>query len=543
MLRSIKISTRMTASFGLVALLLVVMGIFSLLQMSSIRAAGQTIETDAMTSLAVADSIALNITRMRVEVLRLVGNDDHQVQKQANKLIEEIAAEVDKGLSQYRSLISNESDRQAIDTLSQVHEEYISILTEVQRLVGADRADEARVIVNRQLAPLGLKVNDQNDELQKINQRLAAEQGQQAAHSYNAAQTVILVVIAVALVMTGLLAFILTRSIVQPISQALDIARHIADGDLGHRIAVEGKDEPAQLLNTLATMQGNLRSTIQQISDSAHQLSASAEEMSAVMQESTQGLQRQNDQIELAATAVNEMTAAVEDVANNAVSTSEASMASSQSAQQGRTQLDDAIRSIEALTGDVIGASQQAEELAEQTRNISKVLDVIRAVADQTNLLALNAAIEAARAGEAGRGFAVVADEVRSLAHRTGESTREIETMIASIQLGTGQTVEALKSSAELANSTMSKANAAGEALNTITASVTDINDRNTLIASASEQQAQVAREVDRNLVAIRDLSIQTATGAQQTSAATQELSRLAVDLSGLVRRFDLGSV
>ncbi|WP_371106375.1 methyl-accepting chemotaxis protein [Pseudomonas sp. HPB0071] len=258
------------------------------------------------------------------------------------------------------------------------------------------------------------------------------------------------------------------------------------------------------------------------------------------MEESTRGLQRQNDEIEQAATAVNEMTSAVEGVASNAVSTSEASQASSHSAQQGRAQLSDAIASIEALTSDVLGASQSAEELAEQALNISKVLDVIRTVAEQTNLLALNAAIEAARAGDAGRGFAVVADEVRALAHRTGESTREIESMIGSIQQGTGQTVQALQSSAERARSTLEKANAAGEALSTITSNVADINDRNLLIASASEQQAQVAREVDRSLVSIRDLSVQTAAGAQQTSVATQELSRLAVDLSGLVRRFSL---
>ncbi|WP_434154812.1 methyl-accepting chemotaxis protein [Pseudomonas sp. JZ134] len=287
-------------------------------------------------------------------------------------------------------------------------------------------------------------------------------------------------------------------------------------------------------------MQGNLRSTIGQINDSAHQLSSASEEMNAVMSESTRGLQRQNDEIEQAATAVNEMTAAVEDVAGNAVSTSEASRAASQSAAQGRTQLTEAINSIQALTTDVLGASQSAEELAEQALNISKVLDVIRAVAEQTNLLALNAAIEAARAGDAGRGFAVVADEVRALAHRTGESTREIESMIGSIQQGTGHTVQALQSSAERARSTLEKANAAGEALSTITSNVADINDRNLLIASASEQQAQVAREVDRSLVSIRDLSVQTAAGAQQTSVATQELSRLAVDLNGLVRRFSL---
>ncbi|WP_425298845.1 methyl-accepting chemotaxis protein [Pseudomonas duriflava] len=359
-----------------------------------------------------------------------------------------------------------------------------------------------------------------------------------ASSLYEHVRWVSVLVILVALVITAVLAWIMTGSIVNPIRQAVEVAKRIAGGDLSRAISVKGQDEAAELLVALSTMQDNLRSTIGQINDSAHQLSSAAEEMNAVMDESTRGLQRQNDEIEQAATAVNEMTAAVEDVATNAVSTSQASLAASQSAAQGQSQLSEAISSIQALTSDVLGASQQAEALATQTQNISKVLDVIRAVAEQTNLLALNAAIEAARAGDAGRGFAVVADEVRALAHRTGESTREIESMIDSIQQGTGQTVDALQTSAERARSTLDKANAAGQALSVITESVAGINDRNLLIASASEQQAQVAREVDRNLVSIRDLSVQTATGAQQTSAATQEVSRLATDLSSLVKRF-----
>ena len=540
MFRHLKISYRTLLSFGAVALLLIILGISNLMQMADIRRAGQVIEHNAMPSLATADEIALNITRLRVEVLRLVANPDKAVQARSNQNIATLDGKIQETFKKYETLVSNEQERQALSTLKTTFQEYMNILAKVQGFVSQEDLPSANKLINTELAPRGIIVNDQNILLQKINQDTAAKAGQAAAESYSQAQMVVISIIILAVIVTIILALLLTASIVKPIGQAVSVAKQIAGGDLSQNVKAEGRDEAAELLQALAAMQVNLRQTIGQIGDSATQLSSAADEMSAVMDESTRGLQRQNDEIEQAATAVNEMTSAVEGVASNAVSTSEASQASSHSAQQGRAQLSDAIASIEALTSDVLGASQSAEELAEQALNISKVLDVIRAVAEQTNLLALNAAIEAARAGDAGRGFAVVADEVRALAHRTGESTREIESMIGSIQQGTGHTVQALQSSAERARSTLEKANAAGEALSTITSNVADINDRNLLIASASEQQAQVAREVDRSLVSIRDLSVQTAAGAQQTSVATQELSRLAVDLNGLVRHFSL---
>ena len=198
------------------------------------------------------------------------------------------------------------------------------------------------------------------------------------------------------------------------------------------------------------------------------------------------------------------------------------------------------VQSINDLAEGVTVTAGQVGELADKVRDISKVLDVIRAIAEQTNLLALNAAIEAARAGDAGRGFAVVADEVRALAHRTQQSTQEIEEMIGGIQQGTDRAVQAMQRSNDQARSTLVVAEAAGEALNQIAAAIATISERNLLVASASEEQAQVAREVDRNLVNIRDLSMQTSAGANQTSAASQELAQLAVGLRTLVTRFSV---
>ncbi|WP_414705797.1 methyl-accepting chemotaxis protein [Pseudomonas sp.] len=285
-------------------------------------------------------------------------------------------------------------------------------------------------------------------------------------------------------------------------------------------------------------MQKNLRQTIELISGSSTQLASAAEELSAVTEESSRGLQQQNNEVEQAATAVNEMTAAVEEVARNAVSTSEASKQSNDTARQGRDRVLDTVKSIESMAKEIQTTSGLVQGLAEQGRDIGKVLDVIRSIAEQTNLLALNAAIEAARAGEAGRGFAVVADEVRALAHRTAQSTQEIEQMVAAIQTRTGEAVQSMVQNTDRTQTTLGLANAAGDALELITEAIAQINERNLVIASASQEQAHVSREVDRNLVNIRDLAVQSAAGANQTSAASHELSRLAVDLNTLVTRF-----
>ncbi|WP_445261972.1 methyl-accepting chemotaxis protein [Pseudomonas sp. RA_105y_Pfl2_P56] len=287
-------------------------------------------------------------------------------------------------------------------------------------------------------------------------------------------------------------------------------------------------------------MQQNLRETLQGISGSATQLATAADELSAVTLDSTQGLQQQNNEIEQAATAVNEMTTAVEEVARNAVSTSDATRQSSESAHLGQERVSETASAINALVGDVQHTGDLVLSLANQSQDIGKVLDVIRAIAEQTNLLALNAAIEAARAGESGRGFAVVADEVRALAYRTQQSTQEIEQMVQGMRNGSSLALDSMQASAARATTTLTLAERAGEALQTITSSVHEIHERNLVIASAAEEQAQVAREVDRNLVNIRDLSVRSAAGADQTSAASHELSQLANALQGMVRRFQL---
>ncbi|WP_428977864.1 methyl-accepting chemotaxis protein [Pseudomonas marginalis] len=234
------------------------------------------------------------------------------------------------------------------------------------------------------------------------------------------------------------------------------------------------------------------------------------------------------------------MTSAVEEVARNAEYTSHSSSSATAAAEEGSALVKKTVTAIDNMGADIGKTSHLIGELADQSRDIGTVLDVIRGLAEQTNLLALNAAIEAARAGEAGRGFAVVADEVRALAHRTQQSTSEIERLVTGIQNGTDRAVGSMQGNTELAASTLVIAEGANEALSKINEAVREINGLNLVIASASQEQAHVAREVDRNLVNIRDLSNKSSQGASQTTSASHELSRLAEDLSGIVGRFKL---
>ncbi|MBD8596662.1 methyl-accepting chemotaxis protein [Pseudomonas sp. CFBP 8772] len=537
-IRNMNIAPRAFLGFAFIAALVIGLSVFSVHRMAQIRQATIDMESNQLPSIGHLTGMLENSLRLRITSFRTLVNREPASLRETDARIAELIGKLQAAKKAYAALPAEADELALYNQFEATLATFLGIQANVLDLSHQDKVDDMRALINTRMKEATDLMGAQINQLIAINTKSATEAGEISRQEYESANLSMIAVSAVAVLLTILLAWVLTRSIVNPMSRAVRAAEEISSGDLTRSIEVDGKDEATLLLRALATMQRNLRQTIELISGSSTQLASAAEELSAVTEESSRGLQQQNNEIEQAATAVNEMTAAVEEVARNAVSTSEASQQSNQTARQGRERVIETVRSIQDMAQQIQATSGLVEGLAAQGRDIGKVLDVIRSIAEQTNLLALNAAIEAARAGEAGRGFAVVADEVRALAHRTAQSTTEIEQMVAGIQTRTGDAVQSMSRNTESTRTTLSLASSAGDALELITEAIAQINERNLVIASASEEQAQVSREVDRNLVNIRDLAAQTAAGANQTSAASHELSRLAVDLKAMVAKF-----
>ncbi|WP_443217479.1 methyl-accepting chemotaxis protein [Pseudomonas sp. MF4836] len=540
-LRNMNIGSRAGLGFTIIGLLVLAMGLIALFQANEMDDATAEIRVEWLPAVQDVGQVGSGLGRTRALTLRTLTMKEGDQLKETVGLVRRINQEISAFLINYEKGIDSPDDRKLFEDFKSSYAKYLSYQERILDgvLASVERGDEIEV-ANGPLASAADQMMAALNKLIKFNEQGAVHAADQTSKAFDAAVFMIVVALILILMLMVVIAIVLTRSIVSPLSEAVIVADRVSSGDLTQNIHVTGSDEPAHLLIALKRMQDSLHETIEKISESSNMLASASEELHAVTEDTNRGLNQQSAEIDQAATAVNQMTAAVEEVARNAVNTADDSKAADKSTYQGREKVSQALESINRLVGNVSDTSEEVKLLAQNANEISQVLVVIRSIAEQTNLLALNAAIEAARAGEAGRGFAVVADEVRALAYRTQQSTGEIEKMIEGIQSGTDRAVDAMNESQERANGTLQVAREANDALDVIGEAIASINQKNLVIASASEEQAQVAREVDKNLVNIRDLSMQTSAGANQTNASSQELSRLAVDLHAMVSKFRL---
>nr|WP_265534791.1 methyl-accepting chemotaxis protein [Pseudomonas saponiphila] len=536
--RTMNLAPRSATFFSLIVLVVFALGIVAVLQMGKLRDSEQDVETNWMASIREIGKMKAGILRLRLESIRITVTTDEQQRQTRIASLSDYRSTLQNTISQYEPLISGPAERALFQAVATDVQAYFKLVDELVPLLRSGDNAAAITLINTRISPMTNAMQDKMDKLSDFNDEGARQAGITASSVYSSGLTLVLVLMGVTVVLTVVLATVLTRSITAPIGDALAVAERIAGSDLSREIAVSGRDEAGRLLAALAKMQSNLRETIAHIADSSTQLASASEEMTAVTEDASRALVRQNDEVSQAATAVTEMSAAVDEVARNAEAAAQSSRESMEFTRSGIDNVAQTLNAIEGLAGNVASTGEQVKALSGRAQDISKVVEVIRAIAEQTNLLALNAAIEAARAGEQGRGFAVVADEVRALAHRTQQSTREIEQMISAIQADSTQAVSAMNVSAEMASSSISVAQNADVSLKQIAQAITQINERNLLIATASEEQAQVAREADQNLTSIRELSIQSSAGASQTASACGEMANLAIELNRLVARF-----
>ncbi|WP_044874190.1 methyl-accepting chemotaxis protein [Pseudomonas sp. LFM046] len=418
---------------------------------------------------------------------------------------------------------------------------YAAVLTEVIGNVDSfnDRLKEYTAILEQQRQEYARLAAQAERVVQAVERAYELQKTDMRAQQ-DASSLLILLAAALALVIGLAATVLISLLIVRPLRRVIGLARQIAEGDLSASIEVERRDEIGQLMEAMAGMSGNLREMVGRLQGGVAQISASAQSLSSVTEQTRVGVNGQKEETDLVATAMSQMAATVQEVARNAEAAAMSTEAADNRVSSGSQVVRQTLERVNQLAHSMEAATGSIQRLSQDTQSIGTVLDVIKNVAEQTNLLALNAAIEAARAGEQGRGFAVVADEVRALARRTQQSTAEIERLIATLRDGVRSSVEHMQQSGSLVDLTVQDAGLTEEALAGIAEAVTLIHQMNQQIAAAAEQQSAVAEEINRSVTSIRDIADQSAMAMEETANSSVQLARLGHELQGMAGSFRL---
>ncbi|MCR3895560.1 methyl-accepting chemotaxis protein [Aeromonas caviae] len=541
---------KLTAGFAVLGLMMAFIGGFSLFEFSKMNRAAIGFTDSILPAVVRTSTLGETINALRRYELDvfLVADDAQQKARYRNES-EKSLQEAARQIVAHDGTIwaEDREERRAFDIVKADWERYVALHQRIRQMQDSGQMAEARHLFMGEGVTLYTTLSKSVGDLIRINHGYSVGSRAEVIAAFDSAKLSVTLALVIGLALVVALSVVLTRQIRDPLIMLARQAQRIASGDLGRGELQEwirgnrfNRDELGQLGSAIDRMQGALAELVSEISGSVSQLSSAVEEVSAISEQSAEGMASQQGEVSQVATAMNEMQSTVNEVSRNTTDAMGAAKQASRTSTQGNQVVRSAIGSIEQVSRQIEQAGSVVQQLETDSASISMVLDVIRGIAEQTNLLALNAAIEAARAGEQGRGFAVVADEVRSLAQRTQASTAEISKMIEVLQERTAEAGSAMQLSRQQMQESVELAREAGSSIDSINGAVTQITDMNTLIATATEQQNAVTEELNRSIVKIHTAADENAQGVQQTAQACVELSRLATSLHHMTQRFTL---
>lgn len=542
MLKSLSLVQKLAGAFGLLLILMLGIGIFSANQFGWFRVQYSQIADNTVPSLMSAADIKFDLSDMRRKELRFLLSEPSQKQVELEKT-QALMSGLDKKIADYEKLVSLDKERDAYQKLKVLWGEY---KTDVSRpFFSLEQSGQHDAATKFLMTTGAAKLNDMIPQITTIldeNNKYAQNIQQEFSTGATMANYTLVSFLIFALALGLIAAVIVARAIIYPLRLIGMQAEYMTAGELNHSLdqSAFARDEIGRLAIQFGHMQTNVQTLVQNVSSGIDQLTTAAEEMSTAAQQSSAGVQRQLHDVEMLATAIHELQATVQDVSHSCADASHAASGASHDANEGVKIVTDAVASTERVAVEMRKASEIAVSLAENSHNIGGVLDVIRGIAEQTNLLALNAAIEAARAGEQGRGFAVVADEVRTLAKRTQDSTEQVQKIIEQLQISANEAKQTMDNSQKQIQETVIKARNAGSTIDRVGHSVLSMADRNNQIATAAEEQNSVTESLNKNVISIQDAATEVSSGAEQTAAACNTLSQLSINLGTLVSRYKL---
>ena len=539
--KNLSIGKKIAVVFAVIAAVNVIFGIFLSSELRGVRDRVLNFTDSTLPSVLSVETLLYDVSYVRrAQFALLMVNDAADLQARRSRIQQNIQ-KVDNAFHAYEATVGADHERQVFNQAKQQWLSYQRSVNEFDQLLVQGQQDQAKEQLFASNAAFG-SLEQAVNALIDVNLGFVKENRSSLLGSVSMVISFAMVSIGALLVFMVVMTWFLTRQICLPLQAVVAQANAIAAGDLTHQLERQhiGRDELGMLAKASLKMQDNLRGLIEEVVAAVTQLGAAIDEVSAVSEQSAKGIQSQQQEISLVATAMTQMKATVADVAGNTEHTSESASAANTLARKGNQDVQRSLVSITRVAEEIEQAGTLVAELERESSQINVVVDVIRGIADQTNLLALNAAIEAARAGEQGRGFAVVADEVRTLAGRTQASTGEIVAIIETLQSRANQAKEVTGLSCDMIRQCVTQSEQTGTGIQQIEEAVAQIADMAIQIASACCEQDAVSDELGRNVERINESANEVAQGADHTARACLELSQLAVGLKQTIGRFRL---